>query len=893
MPENVSYGLPGDNQDWTGKEFFIECTVTVENPNGLFKDVFTYPLELRVHKYDPEHDNAITIDFARTSDRDNEPVKFICDGFGDDLRAMVHCNQKNRVYLASLVDSTKFGLTNVRESEKTAGIDTTLTHQTSTPYLQSSWEYYDWALLDQAPMSNSTDFDPITCTASTEIDIDNLSKEKKYRYVAIAKAQLQDTGMNGDVFNSNARIQPSYFPVTPVDNDTIGKITDALDRLERADVPSTDTTLFRYDKTTMQVDTVSTDNRPTMDLYILNKPKDIWYQSNPNINFNLSYAERKPLSKRFLDWMTVIDIIIPTILNNGIDYTSTPIFNLSFDIDLYMMARRDCLNPVIRNYYVYMENDYSVRTRHAILGMDDSFYGDYMFFRPEQFNEMHQMLGYNTEFEKTYSTNLQDIYKFQYKFGYESFQKHRNDRFLGFVVETKIYDIDKKEYFLYPIVKPEVTRFDVPLGSEHNENYYMYFDKVSGNLLPQFTSTYTYHLIDGCGTGTAVAPAYYEIFEPDASLPENTNDYTRIRYEEVLGSGVIKATSIAPGYTLVGFIFNGANYIPITVLYVDRMCMTDAQQAIKAPKNAYCNRIISTLNYLPSDKALFSDVYVTDTTTRIRKTPNPSMDMSPLNFKYDGPATIAMNHGDKIYVQDINSGPQFKSYIGDTIRWDFIRVSNNLFGDAMIRLGNLPFSFRFVFDPLDFTPTVRTLLFWSDRNYNECLTVMLMPDLRICVSLSNKHGIIEIVCEDYVVPGYMNSVYVNLWGSSPEFWSIIINGKGSSLKLIKNVLTLNTPRMNLTQYNGDIVLMVRPDINNATGAHLDSSSNPAWICLHSVSMYSRHINEEEAFNDFKKGTINEAGYELGMVWSVACQPINGQWVFSEAFGKDIEVFKGA
>lgn len=901
-PGNGMFSNATDNQDWTDKNFIIECTVEIEDQGSNFRDTFEYPMELQVHKYDPEHEDAVDVEFTNSTDRDAKPITFVCDGYGDNLRVKVTCkNKTDRLFLASLIDKTDYGITNVKEIETTVGEGAI--HDYTIPPYSRSWEFYGWNLLSERPLSNHKDFS--NCIAWTDINVDELSKEGKYRYAAIVKGKLTNTGSFGNIWNTDA-VKQSPNPNNPnfKINDTIANIEISnnifgLDviREEYTNVPTTDVTFFLFREPNPNLPTHDitryaehSDGNPitNSDYYIREKRSTVYYLTNPNINFALGGSNERYLNNIYNNWMAIADTLLPNILNLGIDYIGSLVNQSRLDIDTVIKPYRNCINPVITNYHLFMEDDRTVRSKVDILGSDDAWYGDFVFYNTFQLERLREKVGYSIDFEKQYETTESIVWRYRTKWGYELIHLHKDDIFLGFVLETIYKDDNSPEYHIYAVGRQEDVRFDMPLGSHYNENYYLYLNKTDNSTK---YSSHTYYGIRGCGIDTAAPPAMLNFFNIDSNSLDGPEDYVRCVYEEIPGSGIKRPIEIAPGYTLVGFVFDTMKYIPITVYNANKMCMTQNQVAetIGITETALLRESIKP--YDPIAKAQVSDTYKTATSNRIRKTNVGLMDMSGYNDLYDGPLTEIENHGNKILVWGGNSTNEFSAYSGVKRGWGNMRIDNSLNSlSSYVKLGRLPMSFKFVLDPMDFTPNLRTLLCWGDKNFNEMLLIQIMPDLKISVSLSNYSSKVEVISKNFIVPGFMNSIYVNICTDDSSKWEIIINGVSSALIEKDNIIGGDRVSLNTTWWNGDICLLAFP--NKDSGDYVgsfSSASRPFWGCFHSAQMYSRYVSVHEARQNYEDGVMNDMGYQKGLVFSVDSIPDNRTWKYIERHGHDLLV----
>jgi hypothetical protein len=210
---SIALGNPGSiapptifaNQDWTGKDIFIECELIVRGPTGkplLLEDRFIAKALNRVKPYDPQ--NCLTIKALPVGSPlekfDELPeVRYICDNLGPDSILMVtrckgtrECTFK---YAANLVQEEEYSSQTAREydSEVIDGI----------PTRGGKWE-----MLRESPMRDGKNYE--NCLSSVVINIKELTKDKKHKFTSIAKG----TGVAPGTRMGNRN--PALFMLSPV-----------------------------------------------------------------------------------------------------------------------------------------------------------------------------------------------------------------------------------------------------------------------------------------------------------------------------------------------------------------------------------------------------------------------------------------------------------------------------------------------------------------------------------------------------------------------------------------------------------------------------------------------------------------------------------------------------
>jgi hypothetical protein len=193
------------NQNWTGKDIFIECELIVRGPTGqtlLLEDRLIAKALNRVKQYDPMNCLKIkALPVGSNLERFDElsEVRYICDNLDSDSILMVtrckgtaSCTFK---YAANLVQEEEYSSQTAKEYDSQV-IDT-------VPTRGGKWE-----LLRESPMRDGTNYE--NCLSSVVINIKQLAKDKKHKFTSIAKGTGVSQGSN--LGNRNS----SLFSLSPI-----------------------------------------------------------------------------------------------------------------------------------------------------------------------------------------------------------------------------------------------------------------------------------------------------------------------------------------------------------------------------------------------------------------------------------------------------------------------------------------------------------------------------------------------------------------------------------------------------------------------------------------------------------------------------------------------------
>jgi hypothetical protein len=212
---SIALGNPGSispptifaNQDWTGKDIFIECELIVRGPTGqplLLEDRFIAKALNRVKVYDPPNCLEIkALPVGSNLERFDElpEIRYICDNLDSDSLLMVtrckgtpECTFK---YAASLVQEEEYSSQTTKEYDSQV-IDTVPTRGGK------------WDILRQSPMREGTNYE--NCLSSVLINIKELAKDKKHKFTSIAKGTGVSAGTSLGNRNSALLMLSPTFP---------------------------------------------------------------------------------------------------------------------------------------------------------------------------------------------------------------------------------------------------------------------------------------------------------------------------------------------------------------------------------------------------------------------------------------------------------------------------------------------------------------------------------------------------------------------------------------------------------------------------------------------------------------------------------------------------------